>query len=147
MISRNHRQQTWKKCVQWVIKIEKFWKSNSRVIWEIKRQILETKCHLKNQMRQILKIQNPFEISNVTHGLIACPDKYWPVREAREILQPPTQSTVAFINNVGVFQSSSIKIALARSRLLVKKVKAIAKPWSSTAVLSEKWPKSLNFST
>ena len=65
MISRNHRQQTWKKCVQWVIKIEKFWKSNSRVIWEIKRQILETKCHLKNQMRQILKIQNPFEISNV----------------------------------------------------------------------------------
>ena len=63
-----------------------------------------------------------------SHGLIACPDKYWPVREAREILQPPTQSTVAFINNVGVFQSSSIKIALARSRLLVKKVKGIAKP-------------------
>ena len=63
-----------------------------------------------------------------SHGLIACPDKYWPVKEAREILQPPTQSTVAFINNVGVFQSSSIKIALARSRLLVKKVKGIAKP-------------------
>ena len=63
-----------------------------------------------------------------SHGLIACPDKYWPVREAREILQPPTQSTVAFINNVGGFQSSSIKIALARSRLLVKKVKGIAKP-------------------
>lgn len=41
--------------------------NKNREILEIKRQILETKCHLKNQMRQILKIQNPFEISNVTN--------------------------------------------------------------------------------
>ena len=51
MHSRNHRQQTWKTCSL----------SNKN------REILEIKCHLKAQMWQILKIQNPFEKSNVTN--------------------------------------------------------------------------------
>ena len=72
MLSRNHRQQTWKKCVHWVIKIKKFWKSNSRVIWEIKHNkfwkpsvIWKIKCdkfwkskiHLRYQMWQTLEIK------------------------------------------------------------------------------------------